>query len=90
MSGARVSCHGRFVERLEGLLARAAGTNTPLRVVVVGGGAGGVEIALSMQVSEGRVSGGSKVQNIVGYCCMVAAMNCACYLKTPAHAMRIT
>ncbi|KAJ9510973.1 hypothetical protein QJQ45_027802, partial [Haematococcus lacustris] len=40
-----------FVRRLDKLLqrAQAAGPTAPLRVVVVGGGAGGVEIALAVQ-----------------------------------------
>lgn len=40
---------GAFVQRVEGALARtAAGPNYPLRLLVVGGGAGGVEIAFTL------------------------------------------
>lgn len=40
----------RFVLKLDELLARARAATSPLHIVVVGGGAGGVEVALSMQV----------------------------------------
>lgn len=41
-----LSC--RFVKRFDGLLSRAGASRGDLRVVVVGGGAGGVEIAFAL------------------------------------------
>ncbi len=42
---------GRFVQRVDDLVeqARAHGTGTPFRVIVVGAGAGGVELAFTIQ-----------------------------------------
>lgn len=39
----------RLVQRVEALLRSAVATDAPLRVVVVGGGAGGVELACALQ-----------------------------------------
>lgn len=48
-----LNCTCRFVQRLDALLARYAARDaadaSPMRVVVVGGGAGGVEVALALQ-----------------------------------------
>lgn len=46
-------CVLRFVCHLDDLLSRSALREKALRLVVVGGGAGGVEVALSMQVRAG-------------------------------------
>ncbi len=46
----------RFVANFDALLEQyhAMDGSTPLRVAVVGGGAGGVEVALSLHVSRAR------------------------------------
>ncbi|MCB1884575.1 MAG: FAD-dependent oxidoreductase [Geminicoccaceae bacterium] len=46
-----------FLARWERLLERAAGSRSPLRLLVVGGGAGGVELALSAQYALERRAG---------------------------------
>jgi selenide,water dikinase len=41
--------HCRLVQRFEALLHIAVTTDAPLRVAVVGGGAGGVELACALK-----------------------------------------
>jgi pyridine nucleotide-disulfide oxidoreductase family protein len=45
-----------FLERLDGLLTAAAAPDGPRRIVLVGGGAAGVELALALRARLGRLS----------------------------------
>lgn len=48
---------GSFLEKLDDLLARAKRPDGPRRIVVIGGGAGGVELLLSLQTRLAREAG---------------------------------
>lgn len=59
-------CICRFVSRFDALLARVRASKTPVTVAVVGGGAGGVELALAVNHRLQQERNGSLAKSTEG------------------------